>query len=304
MQTQIAPTQANCMAQRLKHENENIFVASSIHTPLSLGENTHIELTTFMIFLLSPAKSLDYETPAAQDVAHTLPQFVKQSAELIGLLKHKTPLQIAALMDLSDQLSALNVARYQAWSPKFTVKNSKQAILAFNGDVYDGLNAQTLNADDLAWAQMHIGMLSGLYGVLRPLDRMQPYRLEMGTRLANAHGSNLYKFWGTQIADHINMRLASDKTPVVVNLASQEYFKSVDRKALQARVVECVFEEYKGGKYKVISFTAKRARGMMARFAIEKRITTVKKLESFKTDGYAFDASASEPDRLVFRRKV
>lgn len=257
-----------------------------------------------MFFLLSPAKSLDYDTPVPKDLPHTLPQFVKQSTELIGLLKTQSPPQIAALMDLSDQLSALNVARYGAWSPKFTAKNSKQAMLAFNGDVYDGLNAKTLSADDLAWAQTHIGMLSGLYGVLRPLDRMQPYRLEMGTTLTNAHGSNLYKFWGAQLAEYINQQLAVEKSPVVVNLASQEYFKSVDRKALQARVVECVFEEHKNGNYKVISFKAKRARGLMARYAIENRVTTVKKLESFKTDGYAFIAAASEPDRLVFRRKL
>jgi uncharacterized protein len=257
-----------------------------------------------MYFLLSPAKSLDYDTPVAKDVPHTLPQFVPQSTELISLLKTQSPQQIAQLMDLSDALSALNVARYQAWSPKFTAKNSKQAMLAFNGDVYEGLNAASLSAADLAWAQQHVGMLSGLYGVLRPLDYMQPYRLEMGTTLRNAKGSNLYKFWGTQIADHINTHLAADTAPVVVNLASQEYFKSVDRKALQARVVECVFEEYKPAGYKVVSFFAKRARGLMARYAIEKRITTVKKLSAFDAEGYTYTEAASQPDRLVFRRKV
>jgi uncharacterized protein len=257
-----------------------------------------------MYFLLSPAKSLDYDTPVAKDLPHTLPQFVPQSTELIQLLKTQSPQQIAQLMDLSDALSALNVARYQAWSPKFTAKNSKQAMLAFNGDVYEGLNAASLDAKDLAWAQQHVGMLSGLYGVLRPLDYMQPYRLEMGTKLANAKGSNLYRFWGTQIADYINAQLAADKEPVVVNLASQEYFKSVERKALQARVVECVFEEHKPAGYKVVSFFAKRARGMMARYAIEKRITTVKKLTSFNEAGYTYTAAASEPDRLVFRRKT
>jgi uncharacterized protein len=253
-----------------------------------------------MYFLLSPAKSLDYDTPVAKDLPHTLPQFVPQSTELIQLLKTQSPQQIAQLMDLSDALSALNVARYQAWSPKFTAKNSKQAMLAFNGDVYEGLNAASLDAKDLAWAQQHVGMLSGLYGVLRPLDYMQPYRLEMGTKLANAKGSNLYRFWGTQIADYINAQLAADKEPVVVNLASQEYFKSVERKALQARVVE----EHKPAGYKVVSFFAKRARGMMARYAIEKRITTVKKLTSFNEAGYTYTAAASEPDRLVFRRKT
>jgi uncharacterized protein len=257
-----------------------------------------------MYFLLSPAKSLDYETAVAKDVPHTQPQFVPQSAELIQILKTKSPQQIAELMHLSDALSALNVARYASWSPKFTAKNSKQAMLAFNGDVYDGLNAKSLSATDLDWAQQHVGMLSGLYGVLRPLDYMQPYRLEMGTTLPNARGANLYKFWGTQISDYINAQQVADKTPIVVNLASNEYFKSVDRKALKARVVECVFEDYKPAGYKVVSFFAKRARGFMARYAIQKRITTVKKLESFNAEGYAFNAAASEPDRLVFRRKL
>ncbi len=257
-----------------------------------------------MLFLLSPAKSLDYDTPVAPDLPRTLPQFVRHSAELIGVLRQHSPQQIAQLMDLSDPLSALNVARYQAWRPKFTDKNSKQAILAFNGDVYEGLDAASLGRDDLDWAQQHVGMLSGLYGVLRPLDSMQPYRLEMGTRLATARGDNLYQFWGSQIAQHLNAQLAADKTPVVVNLASQEYFKSVDRKVLKARVVECVFEEHKPAGYKVVSFFAKRARGLMARYAIQKRITSVKKLESFKAEGYAFDAAASEADRLVFRRKL
>ena len=256
-----------------------------------------------MLFLLSPAKSLDYD-PAAKDVPHTEPLFVKHSAELIGILRQKSPQDIAELMDLSDTLSGLNVARYQAWSPRFTAKNSKQAVLAFNGDVYEGLDAKTLKPEGLAWAQEHVCILSGLYGVLRPLDRMQPYRLEMGTQLPNAKGKNLYRFWGTQIADYLNERLQVDKTPVVVNLASQEYFKSVDLKVLKARVIECVFEDYKGGKYKVISFLAKRARGLMARYAATHKVSTPKQLEKFKLEGYAFDSAASTPERLVFRRKV
>lgn len=256
-----------------------------------------------MLFLLSPAKSLDYDTPAGE-VPHTLPQFIPQSAELIAILREKSPPQIAELMDLSDALAGLNVARYGAWSQKFTAKNAKQAVLAFNGDVYEGLDAKTLKADDLAWAQNHIAILSGLYGVLRPLDWMQPYRLEMGTALPNAKGNNLYKFWGSSIAEHLNERLAGEKTPVVVNLASQEYVKAVDRKALQARVIDCVFEDWKGGKYKIISFLAKRARGLMARYAATHHVTTPKQLEKFNLEGYAFDAAASAPDRLVFRRKV
>nr|WP_315227581.1 peroxide stress protein YaaA [uncultured Limnohabitans sp.] len=265
-----------------------------------------------MLFVLSPAKALDYDTPAG-DVPHTQPLFVKQSAELIDILKEKSPQDIASLMHLSDALSTLNVARYQAWRPKFTAQNAKQAVLAFNGDVYEGLDAKSLAPDDLAWAQDHVAILSGLYGVLRPLDWMQPYRLEMGTALANDKGNNLYKFWGTQIADYLNAHLkmlgskvpaAKASEPIIVNLASQEYFKSVDRKALQARVIECVFEDYKGGKYKIISFNAKRARGLMARYAVTHRVATPKDLQGFDAEGYAFDAAVSEPDRLVFRRKL
>lgn len=256
-----------------------------------------------MLLLLSPAKSLDYDTPAG-NVPHTQPLFTKQSAELIKLLRAYSPQQISELMDLSDALAGLNVARYQAWTPKFTAKNSKQAVLAFNGDVYDGLDARTLQAEDLGWAQEHVCILSGLYGVLRPLDWMQPYRLEMGTSLANPKGKTLYKFWGPQIADYLNERQTGEKAPVIVNLASQEYFKAVDTQVLKARVIECVFEDWKNGQYKVISFFAKRARGLMARYVVTKRITTPKQLEKFNLDGYALDAKASAPERLVFRRKL
>jgi cytoplasmic iron level regulating protein YaaA (DUF328/UPF0246 family) len=255
-----------------------------------------------MLFVLSPAKALDYDTPVG-DVPHTQPLFVKQSSMLIDLLKEKSPQEVASLMSLSDKLAALNVARYQAWSPKFTAKNAKQAVLAFNGDVYDGLDAKTLKPKDLAWAQQHVAILSGLYGVLRPLDWMQPYRLEMGTALPNARGANLYKFWGSDIAAYLNERLADEKTPIVVNLASQEYFKSVDLKTLNARVIECVFEDYKDGKYKIISFFAKRARGLMARYAITHQVKTPKGLEGFNLDGYTFAPEASKPDCKVFRRR-
>jgi cytoplasmic iron level regulating protein YaaA (DUF328/UPF0246 family) len=207
-------------------------------------------------------------------------------------------------MSLSDTLSGLNVARYQAWKPKFTAKNAKQAVLAFNGDVYEGLDAKTLDAQALAWVQDHVCILSGLYGVLRPLDYMQPYRLEMGTQLANARGKNLYEFWGSQIAPYLNTRLKADASPVVVNLASQEYFKAVDRKTLKARVIDCVFEDFKGGKYKIISFHAKRARGLMARFAASHRVALPEQLKAFDAEGYVFDAGASEPARLVFRRRL
>ncbi len=255
-----------------------------------------------MLILLSPAKSLDYETPV-EGISHTQPQFVSQSAQLIEVLKKQSPAQIASLMDLSDNLAALNVARYEAWRPKFTAKNSKQAILAFNGDVYDGLDAKTLKSKDLDWAQEHVCILSGLYGVLRPLDWMQAYRLEMGTALANSRGKNLYQFWDTSIAAYLNDRLSKDKVPVVVNLASQEYFKAVDTKVLTARIIECVFEDYKGGKYKVISFFAKRARGLLARYAIQKQIKNPEKLKEFNSDGYGFVVDASSENRWVFRRR-
>jgi uncharacterized protein len=255
-----------------------------------------------MFFLLSPAKSLDYDTPL-NGQPHTAPLFVKQSKELIDLLRDYSPPQIAELMDLSDKLSSLNVARYAAWSSRATQKNARQAVLAFNGDVYDGLQATTLREDDLAWAQDHVCILSGLYGVLRPLDLMQPYRLEMGTALKGPHGGNLYRFWGSQIADYLNTRLRKDASPVVINLASNEYFKSVDTKVLKGRVVECVFQEYKDGQYKVISFFAKKARGLMARYAIEHKLMTPEQLRHFDVDGYAYTAAESTPDRLVFRRK-
>jgi uncharacterized protein len=256
-----------------------------------------------MLFLISPAKSLDYETPAGA-TPHTQPLFTKQSAQLIDVLKKKSPAQIASLMGLSDALSTLNFDRYQAWSPKFTARNSKQAALAFDGDVYGGLDAKTLTPAELAWAQDHLCILSGLYGVLRPLDLMQPYRLEMGTRLKTPAGKDLYQFWGSQISGYLNARLEADRTPVVVNCASQEYFRAVDTSALKARVIECVFEEWKPGGYKIISFNAKRARGLMVRYAARKRFSTPRGLEGFNLEGYRFDPAASRTDRLVFRRKA
>ena len=256
-----------------------------------------------MLFLLSPAKSLDYETPPP-DQPHTAPLFVKQSKVLIDLLRGYAPQQIAELMDLSDKLSSLNVARYAAWSSRATQKNARPAVLAFNGDVYDGLQAPTLLPESLAWAQDHVCILSGLYGVLRPLDLMQPYRLEMGTALNGPHGKDLYQFWGSRIADYLNQRLKVDVSPVVVNLASQEYFRSVDTRVLKARVVECVFQDYKNGQYKVISFFAKRARGLMARYAIDHQLTMPDQLRAFNVDGYAWVAEASTPEKLVFRRQT
>ena len=254
-----------------------------------------------MLFLISPAKALDYDTPP-HIKTHTPPLFVEQSAELIAVLREKSPQQIASLMDLSDALSGLNVARYQAWRPQPGARQAKQAVLAFDGDVYGGLDAKSLSADDLDWLQRHLCILSGLYGVLRPLDRMQPYRLEMGTRLATARGRNLYEFWGSRIAQYLNERAAADPSPVVVNLASEEYFKAVDLATLKPRVVSCVFQEQRAGAHKIISFMAKRARGLMVRWAVQHRVRTPEQLKAFDLEGYRFTPDVSAPDRLVFRR--
>ena len=260
-----------------------------------------------MLYLLSPAKSLDYttRTSAAITALATEPAFMPRSAELIGLLKKHSVADVATLMDLSEPLATLNVERYAAWSPRMSAANSKPAALAFDGDVYGGLDAKRLTRADLVWAQQHIAILSGLHGVLRPLDRLQPYRLEMGTALANPRGRDLYAYWGDTIAEHLNERAAADPTPVIVNLASHEYFRAADRrKVLRPRVIECVFEDWKNDRYKVISFFAKRARGLMARHAVKKRVKTPAGLKKFAAEGYAFDAGTSEPDRFVFRRRL
>lgn len=260
-----------------------------------------------MLFLLSPAKSLDYETPppdALAAIPPTPPLFVKHSKELIDILRTFSPPQIAELMDLSDNLSALNVARYKAWSSRATVKNARPAVLAFDGDVYGGLDAYSLSADDMAWAQEHVCMLSGLYGVLRPLDLMQPYRLEMGTSLPNARGNTLYKFWDDEVAKYLNKRVKADGSGIVINCASQEYFGVVNTRKLKARVIECAFLDYKNGEYKTISFFAKRARGLLARFAITNQVEAPEQLKEFDVDGYRFHARSSSDDRWVFRRKI
>lgn len=258
-----------------------------------------------MLLLLSPAKSLDYDTPTPPELADALtrPQFLDDTAALIDLLRTRSVADVRALMDLSEPLARLNVERYAAWRPRFTDRNSKPAVLAFNGDVYDGLDAKTLSGDDIAWAQRHLRMLSGLYGILRPLDRMQPYRLEMGTRLANPRGASLYDYWGDRLALHLNKLARGEQAPVIVNLASQEYFRAADRKALKPRVVDCQFEDWKNGEYKIISFFAKRARGLMARYAIQHRLETPEGLHAFDADGYRLAPEVSSADRLVFRRK-
>ncbi len=257
-----------------------------------------------MLFTLSPAKKLDYETPV--DLAHaTQPLFVKEARELISVLQTKSPDDIAKLMKLSDALAELNAQRYADWKPSFTAKSSRPAIMAFNGDVYEGLDAASLSSKELAWTQDHLVILSGLYGALRPLDMMRPYRLEMGTRLAVGQARNLYQFWDGKIANYLNQRLAEQKgARVLVNLASEEYFKSVRLDVLHARVVQCVFEDWKRDTYKIISFHAKRARGLMMRFAAQHKARTPDDLRAFDLEGYAYDAAQSSDDRLVFRRKA
>lgn len=254
-----------------------------------------------MLFLLSPAKKLDYDSPLAVSL-HTDPLFVDEAKGLIEILKAKSASDVAELMSLSPALAELNVERYQNWSPRFTLSNARPAVLAFNGDVYEGLQASDLAEKELQWAQEHVAILSGLYGVLRPLDLMQPYRLEMGTRLENSQGKNLYDYWKAVIAPYLNGRLDREKDPVVVNLASDEYFKAVDTKNLKARVIQCVFQDEKAGQWKIISFYAKRARGLMARYAIKHRVTRPEMLAEFDSEGYAYVKEISSPDKLVFRR--
>lgn len=256
-----------------------------------------------MLMVLSPAKSLDYESPLTTEV-HTLPDFIPRSAELIATLRELSPSKIGTLMQISDPLAHLNADRYANWSKKFSFKNARQAVLAFNGDVYEGLNASTLNPKQLDWSQDHLRILSGLYGLLRPLDLMQPYRLEMGTRLPTKHGKDLYAFWGDHLTTALNDVLVSTKAKALINLASEEYFKSVKPKALAVPVIAPVFEDWKGGKYKIISFYAKRARGLMARYAIDKKITRPEQLQSFDVEGYAYAPENSDESSWVFRRKI
>jgi cytoplasmic iron level regulating protein YaaA (DUF328/UPF0246 family) len=260
-----------------------------------------------MLYLLSPAKRLDYETPvpAAIERRASEPCFTARAAELIELMRGKTPAEVATLMKLSDPLAQLNVGRYAAWQPAADRSNSKPALLAFAGDVYAGLQASTLKTAELEWAQRHLVILSGLYGALRPLDRLQPYRLEMGTALRNARGKDLYAYWGDALAQYLDERLAAARgAHVLVNLASVEYARAALRPALQARVVECVFEDWKDGRYRVLGFFAKRVRGLMARWAIEQRVDVPARLPGFEAEGYAFAAAASDADRLVFRRRL
>ncbi|MBK7356278.1 peroxide stress protein YaaA [Propionivibrio sp.] len=256
-----------------------------------------------MILVLSPAKSLDFKTPARlRDF--TQPEFLDQSQLLVNRLRTLSPLEIGKLLSISDKLAALNAIRYADWTRPFTAENAKQTVLAFNGDVYEGLDAKTLTRADLLFAQDRLRILSGLYGVLRPLDLMQAYRLEMGTQLANRRGKDLYAFWGKRIVDSLNVALQQAAAPALINLASSEYFKSIQTKRLVVPVIQPVFEDWSAGRFKVVSFFAKRARGLMARFAITGRLQAPGDLQQFEEEGYAYAALASDETRWVFRRKV
>ncbi|HCN45106.1 MAG TPA: peroxide stress protein YaaA [Pseudomonas sp.] len=254
-----------------------------------------------MLTVISPAKTLDYDTPPVTS-RFTLPQYLDDSQELIVQLRDLSPAQISELMHLSDKLAGLNAARFGSWTPDFTPANAKQALLAFKGDVYTGLDAESLKEDDFSYAQDHLRMLSGLYGLLRPLDLMQPYRLEMGTKLANARGKDLYAFWGTRISEWLNQALAEQGDDLLLNLASNEYFSAVKRSALNARVINTEFRDQKNGQYKIISFYAKKARGLMSRFVIQERINDPERLKQFDVQGYYYSAEQSKPDNLVFLR--
>lgn len=256
-----------------------------------------------MLMVLSPAKSLDYATPANTAVC-TLPDFIADSANLIGHLRQLSPAQIASLMQISDSLATLNHGRYAAWSPEFPLDNAKQAIFAFNGDVYEGIDAGSFKPLHLQYAQSHFRILSGLYGVLRPLDLLQPYRLEMGTRLPTSRGKDLYAFWGERITAHLAAALHANQAKALVNLASEEYFKAVKPALLPVPVITPVFEDWKSGKYKIISFYAKRARGMMARYAALHGITEAVELKGFNREGYQFEPAASNDHTWVFRRSA
>jgi uncharacterized protein len=268
-----------------------------------------------LIYLLSPAKTLDYETQinsSFRAFEPTLPRFPKESLALTKQLRKVKAKGLMELMDISLPLAELNVERFKNFSAEFTPTNSRQALLAFNGDVYDGLRASSLTSDDVMWAQAHVRMLSGLYGLLRPLDLMQPYRLEMGTRFENKAGKNLYALWSEKNAPLINQDLAQVAGDMVVNLASDEYFKSVNQKLLKAKIVQPIFQERKKAAgneapFKVVSFNAKRARGMMVRYAIENRIalsSQVKALQNFSLEGYRFAPEASSDAQWFFRREI
>lgn len=255
-----------------------------------------------MLIVLSPAKTLDYETPPQTRKA-TQPALLERSAQLVEDARKLSPDGIAALMGVSESLAELNHERFMNWGQPFNLDNAKQSVLAFKGDVYTGLDADSMKVADLDYAQKHLRILSGLYGLLRPLDLMQPYRLEMGLKFENSGGRNLYEFWGDDITALLNKQLKTLKSEVLVNLASNEYFKSVRPGELNADIITPVFKDRKNGKYKVISFFAKKARGQMARYAIDKRLQKVADLKKFKVDGYRYNAGESTAREWVFTRE-
>lgn len=255
-----------------------------------------------MLLLISPAKTLDFETPSSTQ-QYSQPSFLNDSAELIDQLKLLAPSGVSSLMSISDKLGVLNSNRFTEWQIPFTPDNSKQSLLAFKGDVYDGMAVNTFSEDDLLWANDHLRILSGLYGLLKPLDLMQAYRLEMGTKFSNQRGKNLYEFWGDKITDKINQELTEQKSPVLINLASNEYFKSVKPKLLNAQVITPVFKDWKNYKYKIISFYAKKARGMMSAYIIKNRLESPSDIKQFDTAGYEFSAEQSSESEWVFLRK-
>lgn len=255
-----------------------------------------------MIVVISPAKTLDFENPAVTE-SFSQPDFLAKSTKLIDQLRQLDPAKVSALMNISDKLGSLNFGRFQDWQTPFTQANAKQAVLAFKGDVYTGLDADTLSEADLQYAQQHLRILSGLYGLLRPLDLIQPYRLEMGTPFANHDGKNLYEFWGSSITDAMNDVLATEDSPILVNLASNEYFKSLQPQAVKAKIITPVFKDFKGDKYKIISFFAKKARGLMTRYIIENRIEQADQIKAFDVDGYQYAESMSNDKEWVFIRK-
>jgi cytoplasmic iron level regulating protein YaaA (DUF328/UPF0246 family) len=254
-----------------------------------------------MISIISPAKTFDYKT-AVTVKKSTLPEYVPRCSELVNLMRKKSSQDIASLMGVSDKIAQLNFERFADWSENFTSKNSRQSLLAFKGDVYIGLNAYVFSPDDFEFAQQHLRILSGLYGILRPLDLVQPYRLEMGIKLANDKGSDLYQFWGDSIADSLNRQLQESDSDTLINLASNEYFKSVNTHSLNAKIVTPVFKDYKNGKYKIISFYAKKARGLMAAWLITNRITDPENLNQFDLAGYKYSNRDSSDGQLIFLR--
>ncbi|KEQ19002.1 peroxide stress protein YaaA [Endozoicomonas numazuensis] len=255
-----------------------------------------------MLFVVSPAKTLDYDT-APVTKKFSQPEFLDQSQDLIDQLRQLNPADIGSLMSISDKLAQLNAARYEAWQQPFTQDNAKQAVLAFKGDVYTGLDAETMNAKQFDYAQNHLRILSGLYGLLKPLDLMQAYRLEMGTKFANNAGKDLYTFWGDQITEKLNEEMAAQKDNILVNLASNEYFKAVKPKFVKGQIITPVFKDWKGDKYKIISFYAKKARGLMCRYAIDNNLKKVDDLKGFDYEGYSYNESMSNDKEWVFIRK-